>query len=204
MKFKLPTFTGSSKAPPSAAEPAPAPAAPTISPAPAAPAAPIRPLPFGHTEASPLVVESDTDTAWDAWHNAHADHPPQFADTVPATVPQALGDLPADSSPMRSAPAQKPVTLDDVLNETALNQRVCPNQARWQQLYELLLGRTATTHSAPPPPPLDLRAYAAMPGLHKTMAFRHLVQWAGEHGRLDQTLGFLKGLREDEWLHLDD
>ena len=43
-----------------------------------------------------------------------------------------------------------------------------------------------------------------VPGMYKTIRLREHIQWAGEHGALEEVYAFLKGLPELAWHHFDD
>jgi len=38
----------------------------------------------------------------------------------------------------------------------------------------------------------------------KQLRFKEHVQWAADHGQLDQLGAYLRALREDEWFHLGE
>jgi hypothetical protein len=162
----------------------------------------------------PEAVESDSDTAWDAFSALQAKQEAIFADTAPASIPMPLpsGDpryaktqpapLKADS-PRQARPAasRRGVTLDDAMQEARRNNRVCPKPAHWQRLYDSM---PADAGGKRPAPPLTGAAWSGTPSLSKRMSFRAHLEWAGAHGALDRLMALMKELPEDDWHHMGD
>ncbi len=55
-----------------------------------------------------------------------------------------------------------------------------------------------------PPLPLILAAWHETMPIAKQLRFKEHVQWAADHGQLDQLGAYLRALREDEWFHLGE
>lgn len=159
---------------------------------------------------APEALEGNSDSVWDLWHRTQRAHEAGYAETAAApVVPAQASDPYAPTAPARLTrrepaevrpPAPKPPTINDAMVEVRRNNRVCPNPARWQQLYEMLPNRTA----ARPTPPLVGASWQATPSLSKRMCLREHLAWAETHASLPQVLDFLKQLPEEEWHHMGD
>jgi len=159
---------------------------------------------------APEALEGNSDSIWDLWHRTQRAHEAGYAETASApVVPQQSSDPYAPTAPARLTraeaaevrpPSPKPPTINDAMVEVRRNNRVCPNPARWQQLYEMLPNRTANR----PTPPLVGVSWQATPSLSKRMCLREHLAWAEAHQSLPQVLDFLKQLPEEEWHHMGD
>jgi hypothetical protein len=162
---------------------------------------------------APEAVERNSATDWAAFSELSARHDAGFAPTAPAslhmrlsdedrpyapTVPAGLQSLPEARVAGQAPPVGK-LALEDVLAEARRNNRVCPNQDQWNQLYALLPGKTRRFGRIQPTPPLTGRAWAATPDLAKRMALREHIEWAAAQGCLKDVMDFLTQLPEDQW-----
>ncbi len=75
---------------------------------------------------------------------------------------------------------------------------------RWTALWELLPDRKRVGGGWEPALPLILAAWHDTPGMQKMLRLAEHIEWATEHGALESVADFLRGLREDEWFHLED
>lgn len=82
--------------------------------------------------------------------------------------------------------------------------RVCPVAHRWNELWELLPARRRVGTGWEPALPLILSAWWHTSNIEKAMRLREHLQWAVDHGRVQEVDGFLRELPEHEWHHLDD
>ena len=77
---------------------------------------------------------------------------------------------------------------------------VCPIPYRWQELWDQLPGGHrgwfGRQQSAPR---LMLANWWDTPPAAKRTRLRQQLEWAAEHGGLDQADRFLRGLRDEEW-----
>jgi hypothetical protein len=96
------------------------------------------------------------------------------------------------------------ISTDQVLAVAKENNRVCPQPQKWQQLYELLPNKKRVGAGWEPPLPLILAAWIDMPVVSKTLRLREHIEWAAEHGGLEQVHSFLQSLLEEEWQHIGD
>ena len=160
----------------------------------------------------PDAVEIDTDTSWALFTDLVASENRSFADTAPptdtmrypadersyaATVPAPLQGVP-------KAPARNELSVVEVMVEARRNNRVCPQPARWQQLYDMLPGKKHSGAGWEPPPPLVDAAWLGTPSIPKRMCLREHIEWAASHGGLEQVYAFMKSLPENEWYHMGD
>jgi len=95
-------------------------------------------------------------------------------------------------------------TLEDVLAESAKNDRVCPQPQEWQKLYEMLPDKKQKGAGWEPPLPLILAAWWDTPALSKMLRLREHLEWAESHGILSDVAAFLSSLPEDQWHHTGD
>ena len=159
------------------------------------------------------TVEKDTDTSWALWSNLAASENRGFADTAPptdtmkfsaeersyaATVPAAL------QAAAPKAPGRRELSIVEAMVEARRNNRVCPQPARWQQLYDMLPGKKNSSAGWEPPPPLIDAAWQGTPSIPKRMCFREHIEWAATHDCLRQVFTFMKSLPESEWHHMGE
>ena len=84
------------------------------------------------------------------------------------------------------------------------NSRVCPMPQHWNALWKLLPNRKRVGGGWEPPLPLILAAWYDTPALWKMLLLTEHIEWAGKHGALETVAAFLRDLREEDWLHLED
>jgi len=96
------------------------------------------------------------------------------------------------------------ITFDDVMDETRKNDRVSPQPARWQELYELLPDKKRLGNGWEPALPLILAAWTDAPHLSKSLRLREHIDWASTHGCLDDVYKFLTDLPENDGYHGSD
>ena len=84
------------------------------------------------------------------------------------------------------------------------NNRVCPLPDLWHQLWKMLPNRIQIGAGWQPPLPLILAAWYDAPALSKMLRLTEHIEWAGQHGSLESVAGFLRELREEDWLHLGE
>jgi hypothetical protein len=163
--------------------------------------------------------ETDSDSAW-AQFEALNKPPPatNFGVTEPASIPMPLpaGDpryaqtvpaaLTKDTVPAEltaSSSSARRVTLNEAMTEVRRNNRVCPQPAAWQRLYEMLPGKRQEGRDWQPPPPMTGTAWKATRSLAKRMCLRDHLEWADKKGCLDQVYAYLKDLPETDWHYMD-
>ena len=84
------------------------------------------------------------------------------------------------------------------------NSRVCPMPQRWNALWQSLPERRRVSGIWEPPAPLILGAWHHTSAMAKAVRLAEHIEWAAEHSALELVSAFLRGLREDEWSHLED
>ena len=84
------------------------------------------------------------------------------------------------------------------------NGRVCPLPPSWSQLWEMLPGRSRVGAAWQPPRPLILAAWHDTSAMLKMVRLAEQIEWADHHGSLEAVGKLLRGLREDDWFHIDD
>jgi hypothetical protein len=137
----------------------------------------------------PEVVESDSDASWKMFLALQSDEGPAFAPTQPSDL----------RAPTASHPGVPPrLTVQDVMMEARRHNRVAPCERRWQQMHLLL---EAAGRGTPPPPMAGLEG-STTPPLVKRIRVRDQVEWAAEHGLLEQVAQFFTSLPEDQWVHM--
>ena len=95
-------------------------------------------------------------------------------------------------------------SIESLITYCRENSRVCPMPQRWTALWDLLPNRTRVGAGWQPPLPLILGAWDDTPGMLKMLRLTEHIEWAADHGALELIAAFLRGLNEDEWLHLGD
>jgi hypothetical protein len=82
--------------------------------------------------------------------------------------------------------------------------RVCPLPLLWNQLWEMLPNRKRVGLGWEPPLPLILAAWYDTSDALKTLRFTKHIQWAEKYGELESVSRFVRGLREEDWLHIGE
>ncbi len=96
-----------------------------------------------------------------------------------------------------------PETLDSLWAYCSANKRVIPRD--WNGLYEMLADRRRKPSGGwEPPLPLILAAWDVTMPIEKQLRFKEHIQWANEHGQLEQVGRYLRSLPEEEWFHFGE
>ncbi|MBI5276165.1 MAG: hypothetical protein HY854_06865 [Burkholderiales bacterium] len=172
---------------------------------------------FGNTVPAGDVKELGDETGWAAWNDALEKSDKQFAPTAPGTSimppgvdrryaktePAALSPLRDGKGPPAGAAKARALSANEVMVEARKNNRVCPKQRRWAELFGQFPQWVPGSDDLPSPP-LTGDSWLRTPALAKRMAFRDHIEWCEKHGCLQQMLAFVKGLPEEEWHHMGD
>lgn len=171
------------------------------------------PYSLGDPIPAPDVEEKNSDTAWALFSDLAAQDNRPFLDTVPpseaaradegryaATEPAPLEARESREDTQPLVPAQKGVSLGEVIVEARRNNRVCPKPAHWQKLFDMLPDKKKSE----PAPPLVGAAWLGTPSLPKRMYFREHLEWAAAHGCLEEVFDLMKSLPESEWHHMGE
>jgi hypothetical protein len=90
---------------------------------------------------------------------------------------------------------------DDLVQYCQENGRVCPMPSQWDALWEMLPNRKRAASGSEPALPLILGAWQNAPALLKMLRLKEHIDWADQHGVLDEVDKFLRSLPESEWAH---
>lgn len=83
--------------------------------------------------------------------------------------------------------------------------RFCPQPNYWNLLWEMLPSRKQKPSGGwVPALPLILAAWGHTSGLEKMLRLREHIQWADEHGVIDEVDAYLRSLTEEQWFHGKD
>ncbi|WP_135262140.1 hypothetical protein [Ramlibacter henchirensis] len=94
------------------------------------------------------------------------------------------------------------VTLDQVLQLTRTNARLCPLPGPWRCVYLLLPELREHGRVLRAPEPVPAHAWKQTPELRKQLTLRAQIDWAHRHGALTRLYDCLAALREQDWHHL--
>lgn len=144
------------------------------------------------TDLGPLpdVCESNSETTWKMFLELQAQDSCRFMQTQPSAL-APLGDA--------SGQATRMLAVDEVMYEVRRYNRVCPVEAQWRILGQLLreAGEGAPEALAGP----DFRR---TPPLARRSRVREQVEWAAQHGMLREAFSFFSSLPEGDWVHMGD
>ena len=174
------------------------------------------PYMYGDAIPAPDALEKDTDTAWALFHELTEKQERKFSQTMPGSVPATLPDPlpePAKAPPQATAPASAdvaggagrlaPLGVEELMIEARRNNRVCPRLEDWQRLYDMLPGKQQVDGKWTPPPPISPQAWRVTSAMVKRLCLRDHLEWAASHGAVMPMLIFLRGLPEENWLHME-
>jgi len=94
--------------------------------------------------------------------------------------------------------------LPTVLALAAENGRICPQPAKWAQLYELLPDTRHDAYGSIPAEALMREAWSRTTDEQKADRLREHLKWAEAHGALDRVGAFLASFTESDWHHVGD
>jgi hypothetical protein len=77
--------------------------------------------------------------------------------------------------------------------------RICPQQNKWHELWELLPDKQRISTGWDPPLPLILSEWDSTTGHQKMVRLKLQINYAAQKGILDRIEKFLKSLKRDEW-----
>ena len=76
--------------------------------------------------------------------------------------------------------------------------------SQWEALWEMLPNRKRAGGGWEPALPLILAASYDTPALLKMLRLKEHIDWAEQHGVLDEVDKFLRSLLESEWAHIGE
>lgn len=144
------------------------------------------------TERGPLpeVMETNRETLWKMFVELDEQHTAGFLKTEPSTLA---------ARSRHTGRSGQAMTVQAVMAEARRNNRVCPVEAEWQRLHQLLLAAGGDA-----PAPLTGSELRRTAPLARRIRLRDQVEWAAQHGLLGDTLKFITALPEEHWLHMGD
>jgi len=89
--------------------------------------------------------------------------------------------------------------LEKILLFSQVEQRVCPQPQRWNELWELLPNKKRVGSGLEPQLPLILGAWHHTSDEEKRNRFLAHIHWAANHGELLKIANFIKLLPPDQW-----
>ena len=89
--------------------------------------------------------------------------------------------------------------LQDLLEFICKEGRICPQQNKWHELWEMLPDKQRVPHGWDPPLPLILTDWDNSTARQKMMRLKLHIQYAANKGILDRIEEFIKSLKRDEW-----
>jgi hypothetical protein len=92
-------------------------------------------------------------------------------------------------------------TIEETIACARSNGRVCPQPQKWNQLYELLPGRSRNSTGWEPSLPLVLAAWWDTSDSDKAERLQKHIEWAANRGALPEVFRFLSSLSERDWHH---
>ncbi len=95
-------------------------------------------------------------------------------------------------------------TLEEALAVAQSNSRICPKPRGWKRLYEMLPDREQGKATRELGLPLILAAWYDSTPFSKMWRLREHLEWAEEHGALDDVLKYISTLPESEWYHFGE
>ena len=84
------------------------------------------------------------------------------------------------------------------------NNRVCPLPLKWNDLYQMLNDTRRVGAGYEPPIPLILGAWGNTSDEEKQERLKNHIEWAEDHGQLDEIEKYLCSLKEKEWAHFGE
>lgn len=92
--------------------------------------------------------------------------------------------------------------LKKLLKYVQADGRICPLPIYWQTLWEMLPNRKQKASGGwIPPLPLILGAWQE-PGMLKRLRLKEHIEYAAEHGVLDEVDKSLRDLSEEQWFYI--
>ena len=77
--------------------------------------------------------------------------------------------------------------------------RICPQQNKWHELWEMLPNKKRKDFGWTPPLPLIFDQWDKTTDLEKMLRFKQHIQYAAEKDILNLVERFIKGLTQAEW-----
>ncbi|MCK9398987.1 MAG: hypothetical protein M0Q51_03185 [Bacteroidales bacterium] len=95
-------------------------------------------------------------------------------------------------------------TVESLIKYCQEDERICPMPIYWNKLWEKLKNRKRVDSGWEPSLPLILAAWWEASDMSKQARLYEHIKWADKQGQLDEISHFLRGLKEEEWFHIND
>ena len=92
-------------------------------------------------------------------------------------------------------------SIQELLEFSTANGRVCPQPIRWNEIWEMLPDRERAGGGWRPSLPLILGAWWYASVAEKRQRLQEHLEYAAVKGILDRAGEFLRALPEDQWFH---
>jgi len=94
-------------------------------------------------------------------------------------------------------------TFETLWTYCSSNRRAIP--CDWKKLYEMLAAKKQKPSGGwEPPLPLILAAWHETMPIEKHLRFKEHIQWASDHGQLEEIGKYLRSLGEEDWYHFGE
>jgi len=94
--------------------------------------------------------------------------------------------------------------LNSLLEYVKSEGRVCPVPNYWNELWQMLPDRKQKASGGwEPSAPIILAAWWDVPALPKMLKLAEHINYAAEHGVLDEVDTYLRALKPDQWAYGD-
>jgi hypothetical protein len=91
--------------------------------------------------------------------------------------------------------------IKEIIKLCEINNRICPQPQKWNELWGLLKNKKRAGNSWEPPLPLILAAWHCTSDYLKKERFIEHISWAEKENQLNEILDFLTRLNESDWHH---
>lgn len=96
-------------------------------------------------------------------------------------------------------------TMEGLWAYCTSNKRLVPQPPEWAKLHGMLKdARQLPSGGWEPAAPLILAAWNTTMPIEKQLRFQKHIEWARDHGQLDEIGRFLRALPESRWVHFGE
>lgn len=142
-------------------------------------------------------VEEAGDSAWALFNDIAAKQEEGYAPTEAAPLHMRPGGKPNLPAPQARPTSKSRVTIEAVLLESRVGNRVCPKPEQWQAFHDVL--RLSNSSAPGLIPPVDATKWAMTSALEKRACFRAQIEWADVNGCLPMAFAFIRSLPQEHW-----
>ena len=91
--------------------------------------------------------------------------------------------------------------LEALLEYVKADGRICPMPNYWNRLWDMLPDKKRVGRDWEPPLPLNLAVWWETPLQTKIVRLERHIRYAAEHGALDETDAYIRGLKPEDWFY---